>query len=173
MDVLENRAGWETAFREGWLAHYRQTGEFDWQQYTFPRNRTAPSGPGVDLAISRLMLVSSAGVYLRGEQPPFDATNALGDYSVRLVPHDTEWSRLAISHDHYDHAAVEEDPEVLWPLGHLANLVMEGEIGSLAPSVVSFMGYQPNAAQVVDETVPAVVSAAQREEVGAVLLVPA
>ena len=48
-----------------------------------------------------------------------------------------------------------------------------GRIGELAPSIVSFMGYQPDVTRVVDETMPAVVEAARAAEADAVLLVPA
>ena len=52
---------------------------------------------------------------------------------------------------------------MLIPLGHLADLVARGTIGELATSVVSFMGYQPDATRVADETCPATVHAAQEE----------
>lgn len=80
---------------------------------------------------------------------------------------------MAIAHEHYDHAAVEEDPQVLLPLRHLQDMVAGGRIGELAPSIVSFVGYQPDVTRVVDETVPAVVETARAEEVDAVRLIPA
>ncbi len=173
MQVLENRDQWWESSRNGWLAHYQQTGRFDWEQYTCPRNSVAPAGPGVDLARSRLMLVSSAGTYLRERQQPFDAANPLGDYTIRLVPSSTQWDAVAIAHELYDHAAVEEDPQVLLPLRHLHDMVAEGSIGELAPSIVSFMGYQPDVTRVVDEMLPAILEAARAEDVDAALLVPA
>jgi hypothetical protein len=81
--------------------------------------------------------------------------------------------RLNYAHDHFDHTAVERDPQVLLPLLHLADRVQAGAIGRLAPEVISFMGYQPDATRVVDETIPAIVTAARRLEVDAALLVPA
>jgi D-proline reductase (dithiol) PrdB len=173
MAVLENYAEWEAAFREGWLAHYRHTGEFDWQQYPCVRNGAVSPSSGIDLARSRLMLVSSGGFYVRERQAPFDAANPLGDYSTRLVPMAAHWDAVAIAHEHYDHTAVEQDPQVLVPLRHLNGMVADGRLGELAPSIVTFMGYQPDVTRVVDETAPAVVEAARAEEVDAVLLVPA
>jgi len=179
MEILENRDQWLADFREGWLAHYQQTGEIDWKRYPRPKNSVAPAGPGIDLRTSRLMLISSAGVYLRAKprlaqhQQPFDAANPLGDYSVRLLPSSTPLDALAIAHDHYDHAAVNQDPQVLIPLRHLEDLVAEGVIGELATSMVSFMGYQPDVTQVIDETIAATLQAAQAEGVRAALLVPA
>ena len=66
-----------------------------------------------------------------------------------------------------------KDLDVLIPQTHLQALVDEGKIGSMASTIVSFMGYQPDATQVVDETTPAVVAVAQAEQADAVLLVPA
>jgi hypothetical protein len=59
VEILEDRAAWEAAYRAGWLAHFEQTGETDFTQYVRPKNRAAPSGPGVDLSRSRLLLISS------------------------------------------------------------------------------------------------------------------
>jgi glycine/betaine/sarcosine/D-proline reductase family selenoprotein B len=173
MEVLENHDQWLAHFRESWLAHLEATGEIDWERYPFPKNQSAPAGPGVDLSESRLMLVSSSGAYLPDAQEPFDAASPHGDYSVRLVATETPLEALAYAHDHYDQTAVHEDPQVLLPLTLLRSLVEEGVIGELAPSLVSFMGYQPNAARVADETTSVVVAAAQNQEVDAALLVPA
>ena len=173
MEILENREFWSATYREGWLAHYERTGEIDWELYPLPDNVTAPAGPGIDLSSARLMLVSTAGGYLPAEQAPFDAPNPLGDYSVRLVPSSTPFDHLACAHEHFDQTAIKQDPQVLVPLRHLEDLVVEGVIGELAPSMAFFMGYQPDMTRVVDETLPPILSAAQTEGVTAVLLVPA
>ena len=173
MEILENKDQWRTNFHEGWLAHFQQTGTVDWKLYQGPKNSAAPAGPGIDLGTSRLMLISSAGGYLRKTQQPFDAADPLGDYSIRVFPSSTPLDALAIAHDHYDHTAVDQDPQVPIPLRHLEALVAEGMIGEMAPSAVSFMGYQPDASRVVDEMVPAILQVAQAEQVRAALLVPA
>ena len=172
MQILEKREQWLADFQSGWLAHYEETGETDWRIYNLPRHETAPSGPGIDLAQSRLMLISSAGGYLQGQQTAFDAADNLGDYTIRLFPNDTTPEQIAFAHGHYDHTAVNSDQQVLLPLRHLQDLVAEGVIGELAPSVISFMGYQPVATRVVDETFPAILEVVQAEQVNAVLLVP-
>lgn len=173
MEILENRESWLTEFEAGWLAHYRQTGEFDWKRYNRPSNQQIPGGPGIALDISRLILITSAGSYLKDEQEPFDAGESLGDYSIRLYPSSVDFEELTFSHEHYDHAAVDLDPQVLVPLPHLRELVRDGLIGELAPSVISFMGYQPVATRVVDETIPDILKAARQERAEAALLVPA
>jgi hypothetical protein len=51
-------------------------------------------------------------------------------------------------------------------------MVKEGVIGELAPMVVSYMGYQPDAIRTVDETIPAILEIATLEAIDAALLVP-
>lgn len=171
-EILEQREAWQATFQQGWLAHFEQTGERDWQQYQWAKNSGAPAGPPIDLARSRLLLISSAGSYLRDQQQPFDAANPLGDYTIRTFPSATALSGLAYAHEQYDHTAVEADPQVLVPLRHLDDLVAEGRIGALTPSVVSFMGYQPDLSRLIDELIPAILTVAQNEQADAALLVP-
>ena len=173
MDIVEGLSAWQQAFADGWLAHYQETGKIDWKRYTRPRNRTVPGTPGIDLTTSRLMLISSSGAYLRAHQEPFDAENDLGDYSIRAIPTSSSFEEIAYAHTHYDHAAVDADPQVLVPLEHLRELDRAGLIGELAPSFVSFGGYQPDAGRVVAETIPAVLEIARKERIHAALLVPA
>ena len=125
MEIVENLAAWETRFKSGWLAYYERTGEVDWGLYKGPRNMTAPAGPAIKLSESRLILISTAGGYLRGSQEPFDASNDLGDTSIRLFPSSTPLDALAYAHEHYDHDAADADPQVLLPLRHLDDLVAE------------------------------------------------
>ena len=102
-----------------------------------------------------------------------DAANPLGDYSIRLFPANTPFGALAFAHDHYDHAAVEADPQVLLPLRHLADMVGERKIGALAGDVVSYSGYQPDITRIVSELIPAILEAVRAGQAGAALLVPA
>ena len=173
MNIVENLAEWKKEFGQGWLAHLRQTGETYWKIYAWPHNGAAPAGPGIDLAQSRLMFITTAGVYLRDSQEPFDAASKIGDYSIRTFSPDTPFSDLAIAHDHYDHTAVNRDPQVLLPFQHLRQMTAEGVIGELAPSVISFCGYQPDVSRVIDEMIPEILAIAQAEKVDGALLVPA
>lgn len=173
MEILENVDQWFTEYNNGWLAHYQQTGEFNWKIYNRPTNRTAPQGRGIDLSTSRLVLISSAGSYLAGSQEPFDAPNPLGDYTIRKYPSATPLGDLAIAHDHYDHTAVDADRQVLIPLRHLEDMVSEGIIGELCDSAISFHGYQPDVTRLIDETIPQILQVANDEGAQASLLVPA
>jgi Glycine/sarcosine/betaine reductase selenoprotein B (GRDB) len=125
------------------------------------------------LATSRIVLISSAGGYLAQEQAPFDAANPYGDYSIRTFSLYTAFDQIAYAHDHYDHTAVNADPQVLLPLRHLNDLEEENWLGDIAPQVISFMGYQPDVSRLLDETIPAIIAAAQATGARGALLVPA
>lgn len=172
MNIIENRKQWDAEFKAGWLSHFQKTGALDWKLYPRIRNSPIDPRPGLDLSQSRLGLISAAGGYLREHQTPFDAANTLGDYSIRTFPVVTRFSELAYAHDHYDHTAVDSDPQVLLPLLHLQDLEREGRIGTVAPEVISFMGYQPDASRVVEETIPAIMEETKRQRWDAALLVP-
>ncbi len=172
MKIIDNHQQWLTEFKAGWLARFHETGELDWKLYPKIRNSKIGTRPGLELSRSRLGLISSAGGYLSAHQAPFDAANLLGDYSIRTFPVDIQFSEIAYAHEHYDHAAVDSDPQVLLPLVHLQDLEREGDIGAVAADVVSFMGYQPDATRVVDEMIPDIVEHSKENGWDAALLVP-
>jgi D-proline reductase (dithiol) PrdB len=173
MTAFENRDQWFESYQQGWLKHFQETGQFDWKIYQRPKNTTPISGAAIDLSQSRLALISTAGAYLKDEQTPFDAPHPIGDYSIRTFPSSTAFDQLDYAHTHYDQTAVRTDAQVLLPLRHLENMVREGYIGELAPSVISYMGYQPDATRTMDETFPAILERLKQERVQAALLVPA
>ena len=117
--------------------------------------------------------MSSAGVSPVSANDPFDAENLIGDTSIRVFPASTPLDGLRFDHTHYDHDAVDEDPQVQLPLRLLEEMTAEGLIGELTDNVVSFSGYQPDVRLVVDEVGPNILEAAQKEGADAVLLVPA
>ena len=170
--ILENKKQWSTDYRNGWLSNLQETGEIDWNLYEHPRNKQTHGTSGVDLSQSRLLFITSAGAYILGEQEPFDASNLYGDYTIRRIPSTTSSANLAYAHDHYDHAAIDEDPQVALPFDNLREMVDNGRLASLSPSFISFMGYQPDSARVVDEMIPSIIRIAKEEKVQAALLAP-
>lgn len=172
MSILDDHDSWNDNFHKGFLARFRETGQFYWDAYVRPKNQSAIAGPALDLKSSRLMFISSAGGYLPESQQPFDAGNPLGDYTLRVFAADTPFERIAYAHEHYDHAAVNADPQVLLPLAHLQEMVAAGKIGALT-AVVSFMGYQPDVSRLLNETIPAILEIARAEKAQGALLVPA
>ena len=172
MEILENKEQWSADYQNIWVPNRQATGKSDWSIYQKPKNNKAPGRPGITLSQSRLMLISSAGGYLPASQQPFDAPSPFGDYTLRTFSSDTPFGELAYAHDHYSHDMINQDAHVALPLNHLAELVRTGSVGSLTPSVASFMGYQPDAARVVDELVPQIVALAKQEAAKAALLSP-
>jgi len=173
LEILKDYQGWLAAYRSGWLNHFNQTGKVDWSKYPLLRNNPAPEGTEVRLNQARLVLISSAGAYLRDKQEPFDAANLLGDYSMRLLPTDGPHTDRALAHTHYDHTAVNADPQVLLPIQHLKRMVANRSIGSLGEQIISFMGYQPDITRVVDELIPEIIRAVKNQNAQAAFLVPA
>jgi hypothetical protein len=171
MDILENRSAWSAGFA-GWLERNRATGAMDWKRYAYARNQEAVAGPAVELGRSRLLLVTSSGAFVRGEQEPFAAADPLGDPSYRTFSVDVAPERLAFAHDHYDHAFVDRDVQSAVPLRHLSAMVEEGAVGTLVPTVFSFSGYLPDVGRVVDDLAPPLLDLARREGADAALLVP-
>jgi D-proline reductase (dithiol) PrdB len=122
-----------------------------------PLYRGAGPAPGDDgpvwapfgkrLAEAQIALLTSAGLYLEGEQPPFDgerekAEPTWGDPTHRVLPAPLDGRPLGMMHLHVNHDDVLADPEIAVPVGGLAALAAEGVVGSVAPAHVSVMGYQ-------------------------------
>ncbi len=173
MEILKDKDQWRKTYTEGLIASYNNTGQIDWKLYPRAKNIEPVTSKAVDLSKSRLLFISSAGGYLANEQQPFDAESKLGDYSIRKFASQTAYDKISYAHTHYDHAPRIEDVQVLMPLTHLQKLVDEKVIGELATSMISFMGYQSNVADVVDVMIPQILEIAHDEQVKAALLVPA
>lgn len=170
--VFSAREAWFEEYRDGWLRRFDSTGETDWSLYPKTPRLEPITGPAIDLSSSKLLFISSAGAYRPAEQSAFEAANPLGDYSVRACDTVRGTEGLRFAHDHYDHQAVERDVGVLLPLTILEQGVQSGRVGSLTPTWVSFMGYQPDLTRIESETLPAILEIADANHAGAALLVP-
>ncbi len=138
---------------------------FDWQVHTEPSPRRILDRP-VDTA--RLALVGTAGASVPG-QSPFSLGHE-GDPSFREIPADAD--RIRLSHVGYDVPRARKDPDVVFPLALLRDMVAEGDIGELAPRAYSFMGYIPEVDGLISTTGPEVARRLRAEAVDLVLLVP-
>lgn len=143
-----------------------------WESYPFVEPGAPPlQVPQAALAQMRVALVSSAGLTLP-RQEPFDGESLEGDRGLRLVPGSGPLPAWRIDHGHYDPAAAREDYGTVFPLDALRELAEAGEMGAVAPRHVSFVGYQIDAAYVVNELAPAVAAVLADDGVQAALLVP-
>jgi D-proline reductase (dithiol) PrdB len=125
---------------------------------------------------SRVAIISSAAVALHGDRP-FDeqgerANPWWGDPSYRVIPRGTRTDDVGLHHLHIDRSYGEEDLDCVLPLTRLEELVAAGEVGEVAPSHYSFMGYLLRPDEFLRTSVPAIVERLKGEAVDAVLLVP-
>lgn len=96
-----------------------------------------------------IALLTSAGIYIDGEQQPFDldrerANPSWGDPTYRVIPRDLAQDRVRVAHLHIRGRDIEHDINVALPLRAFAELEDEGRIGRLADEHYSFMGFQDN-----------------------------
>jgi D-proline reductase (dithiol) PrdB len=130
------------------------------------------------LAEMRVALLTSAGLSVAGEQPPFDLDRerrepAWGDPDWRRLPHGVAAGGLAMSHLHVNPADVLADRNVALPLDVLDELVAEGLAGGATPEHVSVMGYQEQGlAGWRSVTAPAIVDLLRGQGTDAVVLAP-
>jgi D-proline reductase (dithiol) PrdB len=94
-----------------------------------------------------IALMTSAGIYLKDSQEPFDVERerrepTWGDPSYRVIPRDVRTEDIACSHLHISHDDILEDVDVVLPVRAFTTLEAEGRIGRLAEEHYSFMGYQ-------------------------------
>lgn len=129
------------------------------------------------LSRSRVALLSTAGLSMKGD-PPFDMelerrSPTRGDPSWRRLRADATSADVEANHLHIDTGYLLRDLNVALPLDRLRELVAAGEVGSVAPSHYSIMGYQGSDTTALErESAPAIAEAMRREEVDLALLVP-
>jgi len=126
----------------------------------------------------RFALVTTAGIYVPGREPPFDTEREerepmWGDPSYRTIPRDTPQEEIGASHLHINNRDLLADVNIVLPLDRFRELEEAGGIGSLAPTHYSFMGFQLNTMEWRERYAPEVAERLRQEEVDAVFLTPA
>jgi D-proline reductase (dithiol) PrdB len=101
----------------------------------------------VPIGEAKVALLTSAGLYLKDSQPPFDVERERedplwGDPTYRVIPRDTRQEQVAASHLHLNTRDFYIDFNVALPLRRFEELEAEGRIGRLADEHYSFMGFQ-------------------------------
>jgi D-proline reductase (dithiol) PrdB len=117
------------------------------------------------LAASRIALVSTAGIYRRGDTPLV----ASGDNSFRVIPGDATTADLTYSDEHYPHDCADADLNCTFPIDRLHDLAAEGFIAGTTESHFS-MGFTQQLAAIRSTTVPLLARAVDRVRPDAVLL---
>ena len=126
------------------------------------------------LAESRVALVTSAGLHLRGDTPFITDLQGGGDSSYRVIPRGTSAADIIQSHVSigFDHTGIYRDINVTFPIDRLVELQEQGVIGSLADNYYSYMGALRDTAKVYSETGPEVARKMLDEGVEVALLTP-
>lgn len=145
--------------------------------------------PRKPLAESRVALLSTGGVYRKG-QPPFDIRTEAdggppvpdwlkaqgfpdaGDWSYRVIPSDTPSSDLKAIHGKYNTGPANQDINCIFPIDRLRELAERGFIGGVAPRHIGMMGFIPDYNRVLEETGPAVADLFRADAVDVVVLSP-
>jgi len=133
------------------------------------------------LADCKFGLVTSAGLYHQGVEPPFDVERERqepkwGDPTFRTIPTDVQQAEIGASHLHINTGGVTTDVNILLPIQRFRELVADGAIGGLAEHAYSFMGYQgfpPDTAAWQETYGPQVADELIADQVDCVLLTPA
>ncbi len=125
---------------------------------------------------ARVALLSTAGISCPPD-PPFDmdgerANPMWGDPSWRKIPAGATERDVEVNHLHIDTSYIRRDLNVALPLQRLAELVADGEVGSVAPTHYSVMGFQLDASAQLAESAPAIAAHMRNEDVTAAILAP-
>jgi hypothetical protein len=134
-----------------------------------------------DLDRCQFALITSAGLYQKGVQPPFDLEREAqeptwGDPTYRTIPIDIGPDQVGISHLHLNTKDLASDINIQLPIHRFRELAEEKRIGGLAGKAYSFMGYQgfpPDTSAWEGVYGPQVAEAVKAENVDCVFLTPA
>jgi D-proline reductase (dithiol) PrdB len=126
---------------------------------------------------AKVALHTTAGISMRDDAPfdmEMERRNPMrGDPSFRRLRADATPEDIAVNHLHIDTSYISRDLNVALPLDRLRELVAAGEVGAVAETHYSTMGYQGNDLGPLErETAPAIARAMRNEEVDLALLAP-
>ncbi len=122
---------------------------------------------------ARIALVTTAGLHTP-EQSGFDQDFKGGDFSFRVIPNAVETNTLIESHKSsaFDHAGIEADRNLAFPLDRFRELAAQGVIGALNHRHFSFMGSITKPEKLLNETAIQVATMLRADDVDAVFLTP-
>ncbi|MCZ6874045.1 MAG: glycine/sarcosine/betaine reductase selenoprotein B family protein [bacterium] len=120
------------------------------------------------LSACRLGLIASGGIYVSGQV----AFHYKDDTTYRLIPTDVQSANLRTTHFAYDLIDSRRDPNVVFPIDPLRQLVKEGVIGELAEHALTFMGGIYSSRRVCDELAPQLKDCLLAQQIDVLLLVP-
>ena len=128
------------------------------------------------LAESRISVVSTAGLNMKGDTP-FDMETerkrpSWGDPTWRRLTRDVGVETIEANHLHIETRHLLADLDVCFPVPLLRELEAEGVVGEVAPSHYSIMGFQGPDLRRLEPSCVAIADAMVAEEVDIALFVP-
>lgn len=128
------------------------------------------------LSACRIALLTTAGISLN-PYTPFDMERERqdpywGDPGFRLLPSWATEKDIAVNHIHIKAEYIYQDLNVALPLRRFQELAQEGEIGELAPTHYSIMGYNTDPTYLISLSAPQIAASMKAEEVDVAFLVP-
>ena len=149
-----------------------------YQNMSIPAPESMPWTPlAKPLSEATIALVTTAGINVRGVEPPFDyereqSEPMWGDPTYRRIARDVRQEQIQTGHLHINNDDIADDFNVALPLQRMIELEREGVIGALAETNYSFMGYQPDTREWSDRHGPEVAQKLKDERVDGVILTP-
>ncbi len=131
------------------------------------------------LTQSRIALLTSAGLYVKGSQAPFDLDREQmnpewGDPSWRAIPTAASAGDIGVAHLHLNDEDLLADPEIALPMHLLGELAAEGVIGGSVAEHLSVMGFQDRSLRDwKDRTAPEIVAHLRDQVADGLILAPA
>jgi D-proline reductase (dithiol) PrdB len=120
-----------------------------------------------DLSSATVTLVCATGVFLAGQESfPLEDP---GDTSYRVIPADADLGAMKIVHGHYDHSEADADPNIVFPLETLRELVADGVIGAVNDKHYSF-GFTTRLKELYEIAYPEVADRIERSRTKLTLL---
>jgi len=120
-----------------------------------------------DLATATVALVSATGVYAP-DQEPFP-TEDPGDVTTRVIDANADVASLRIAHHHYDHSEADADPNIVFPLASLRELVSEGVIAAVNDKHYTY-GFTTRLRELYEQTFPEIADKIERSKTKLVLM---
>lgn len=120
-----------------------------------------------DLKSATVAIVSATGVFL-ADQEPFPAEDP-GDTTYRVIPADADMGAMRIVHGHYDHGEADTDPNIVFPLDTLRELVADGFIGAVNDKHFSY-GFTTKLKELYETTFPEIADKVERSKTKLVVL---
>ena len=122
-----------------------------------------------ELSQSKIAMVSTAGVHLRGDRP-FTG----GDQSYRIIPSSAQSGDILMSQTSigWDHTGFYKDLNLAFPVDRMRELAQRSVVGSVAENHYSFMGAQRDPNKMIEDTGPDVARRLKAEGVDLVFMIP-